>query len=231
MRIQGCLKQRRRSRESAETRGDGELAVLPQRDGRSWCALIRNSARTLPFSSGAAGELVESVEGGCEEGREEEELGREVCTVSPVTRVEPDTAGREGAGNEGEDPEREEANEPSSETPRTPERDTDPPQDTPSSANSSKPSSTPHTTPLSLSTPVVVRQSQRARVPTKKTAPVLAGERERVSSPGQPQQPRRRGVRCMECPACLRTEDCGSCVFCKDKPKFGGPGVKKQACM
>ena len=81
----------------------------------------------------------------------------------------------------------------------------------------------------SAATPVVVRQSQRARVPTKKTAPML--ERERASSPIGPHQPRKRGVRCMDCPACLRTEDCGSCIFCRDKPKFGGPGVKKQACM
>ena len=42
---------------------------------------------------------------------------------------------------------------------------------------------------------------------------------------------RKRGVRCMKCPACLRTEDCGRCEFCLDKKKFGGPNVKKQACM
>ena len=30
--------------------------------------------------------------------------------------------------------------------------------------------------------------------------------------------------------ACL-TPDCGSCSNCKDKPKFGGPGTKKQKCM
>jgi hypothetical protein len=76
-----------------------------------------------------------------------------------------------------------------------------------------------------------VRQSQRARVPSKKTVPQLAMEKERAASPGGLQPPRKRGVRCMECPACLQTEDCGSCVFCKDKPKFGGPGVKKQACV
>ena len=77
-----------------------------------------------------------------------------------------------------------------------------------------------------------LRQSQRARVPTKKTAPGLISERERASSPaGSGGQLRKRGVRCMECPACLRVEDCGTCVFCRDKPKFGGPGVKKQACM
>lgn len=42
---------------------------------------------------------------------------------------------------------------------------------------------------------------------------------------------RKRGVRCMECPACMRKDDCGQCEMCKDKKKFGGPGVKKQACM
>ena len=42
---------------------------------------------------------------------------------------------------------------------------------------------------------------------------------------------RKRGVRCMECPACLRKDDCGKCEMCRDKKKFGGPGVKKQACM
>ena len=42
---------------------------------------------------------------------------------------------------------------------------------------------------------------------------------------------RKRGVRCMKCPACLRTEDCAKCEFCLDKKKFGGPNVKKQACM
>ncbi len=42
---------------------------------------------------------------------------------------------------------------------------------------------------------------------------------------------RKRGVRCMECPACLRKEDCGKCEMCRDKKKFGGPGIKKQACV
>ena len=42
---------------------------------------------------------------------------------------------------------------------------------------------------------------------------------------------RKRGVRCMKCPACLRTEDCARCEFCLDKKKFGGPNIKKQACM
>ena len=42
---------------------------------------------------------------------------------------------------------------------------------------------------------------------------------------------RKRGVRCTKCAACLRTEDCGRCEYCLDKKKFGGPNIKKQACM
>ena len=38
-----------------------------------------------------------------------------------------------------------------------------------------------------------------------------------------------RRKRCGKCSACLRS-DCGSCVFCKDKPKFGGAGKKKKCC-
>ena len=85
-------------------------------------------------------------------------------------------------------------------------------------------------TPTATKTPSV-RQSQRSRVPSKKTTPLLVELEAALSvSPGG-QPLRKRGVRCMECPACLRMEDCGECVFCRDKPKFGGPGVKKQACM
>ena len=40
---------------------------------------------------------------------------------------------------------------------------------------------------------------------------------------------RKRGKGCGGCIGCLR-EDCGSCIYCKDKPKFGGPGKKKQRC-
>lgn len=35
---------------------------------------------------------------------------------------------------------------------------------------------------------------------------------------------------CGQCEGCKR-EDCGHCVFCKDKVKFGGPGKKKQKCL
>jgi hypothetical protein len=38
-----------------------------------------------------------------------------------------------------------------------------------------------------------------------------------------------RGSRCGTCVNCLRP-DCGRCTNCMDKSKFGGPGIKKQAC-
>lgn len=40
---------------------------------------------------------------------------------------------------------------------------------------------------------------------------------------------RKRGRGCGSCPGCLR-DDCGKCQYCVDKPKFGGPGRKKQRC-
>ncbi len=39
----------------------------------------------------------------------------------------------------------------------------------------------------------------------------------------------KRGSRCGKCAGCVR-EDCGKCIYCLDKPKFGGPAKKKQRC-
>ncbi len=36
--------------------------------------------------------------------------------------------------------------------------------------------------------------------------------------------------RCGECEGCMR-DDCGQCVACLDKPRFGGKGTKKRACV
>uniref|UniRef100_A0A8C5Q0D5 [histone H3]-dimethyl-L-lysine(36) demethylase n=1 Tax=Leptobrachium leishanense TaxID=445787 RepID=A0A8C5Q0D5_9ANUR len=41
---------------------------------------------------------------------------------------------------------------------------------------------------------------------------------------------RRRRVRCRKCQACTQRE-CGTCHYCKDMKKFGGPGRMKQSCM
>ena len=35
---------------------------------------------------------------------------------------------------------------------------------------------------------------------------------------------------CGDCLGCKRDEDCGECDLCLDKPKFGGPGIRKQKC-
>ena len=43
-------------------------------------------------------------------------------------------------------------------------------------------------------------------------------------------RPGKRRGRCGECSGCIAT-DCGRCSACKDKPKFGGPGTAKQACV
>ena len=42
---------------------------------------------------------------------------------------------------------------------------------------------------------------------------------------------KKRGTlqRCGQCVPCTRS-DCGACQNCLDKPKFGGPGLRKQAC-
>lgn len=39
-----------------------------------------------------------------------------------------------------------------------------------------------------------------------------------------------RLTRCGSCEGCV-VQDCGTCKNCADKPKYGGPGVKKQACV
>lgn len=39
-----------------------------------------------------------------------------------------------------------------------------------------------------------------------------------------------RAKRCGTCAGCLRG-DCGECMNCKDKLKFGGPALKRQACV
>ncbi|CAK6975920.1 CXXC-type zinc finger protein 1a [Scomber scombrus] len=57
------------------------------------------------------------------------------------------------------------------------------------------------------------------------------------SSNPQTKMDRRRGSQikrsarmCGECDACLRTEDCAHCDFCKDMKKFGGPNKIRQKC-
>uniref|UniRef100_A0A665W4S9 [histone H3]-lysine(4) N-methyltransferase n=1 Tax=Echeneis naucrates TaxID=173247 RepID=A0A665W4S9_ECHNA len=40
-----------------------------------------------------------------------------------------------------------------------------------------------------------------------------------------------RSRRCGICKGCNHEEDCGKCMNCLDKPKFGGPNTKRQCCV
>ncbi|MGH0183404.1 UNVERIFIED_CONTAM: hypothetical protein FKN15_011962 [Acipenser sinensis] len=53
----------------------------------------------------------------------------------------------------------------------------------------------------------------------------------RRSSGGRCFQHGKRNVRCGTCKGCLHQLDCGECVNCLDKPKFGGPNTKRQCCV
>ena len=54
------------------------------------------------------------------------------------------------------------------------------------------------------------------------TSVALAAAADRLSG-----SKRARLSRCGSCIGCTRG-DCGDCKNCRDKPKFGGPGIKKQ---
>uniref|UniRef100_A0A8C8VJV7 [histone H3]-lysine(4) N-methyltransferase n=1 Tax=Pelusios castaneus TaxID=367368 RepID=A0A8C8VJV7_9SAUR len=62
--------------------------------------------------------------------------------------------------------------------------------------------------------PVVVK----APPPVRRPAPHHSGKKNRMT-------------RCGKCKGCLKLQDCGTCVNCLDKPKFGGPNTKKQCCV
>ncbi|XP_067111823.1 histone-lysine N-methyltransferase 2B [Osmerus mordax] len=40
-----------------------------------------------------------------------------------------------------------------------------------------------------------------------------------------------RSTRCGRCKGCHFKKDCGTCINCLDKPKFGGPNTKRQCCV
>ncbi|XP_053553075.1 lysine-specific demethylase 2A isoform X2 [Bombina bombina] len=50
------------------------------------------------------------------------------------------------------------------------------------------------------------------------------------SGPSASSGARRRRVRCRKCQSCVQRE-CGTCHYCKDMKKFGGPGRMKQSCV
>ena len=40
----------------------------------------------------------------------------------------------------------------------------------------------------------------------------------------------RRSTFCGKCDGCFKKDDCGECLFCKDKTKFGGPNKLRKKC-
>jgi hypothetical protein len=78
----------------------------------------------------------------------------------------------------------------------------------------------------SPSMPSPVKHSPAKPAPTKcADSPGASKKRSRVDDAD-----RKRQARCGECDGCTR-QDCGQCKNCLDKPKFGGEGRSKQACM
>lgn len=67
------------------------------------------------------------------------------------------------------------------------------------------------------------------RPPIKLRTPRSQPPKRTTSNNLTPVVRRKRGARCGNCPGCVRV-DCSKCDYCKDKPKFGGPGKKKQRC-
>ena len=40
----------------------------------------------------------------------------------------------------------------------------------------------------------------------------------------------KNNTNCRKCDGCLTKDDCGTCRFCKDKTKFGGPNTLRKKC-
>lgn len=91
------------------------------------------------------------------------------------------------------------------------------------SGGSSKGTNTPNAA-KQKATPKAGGSTTRGR-PAKSARQTTVDEEKKKPEPEQ----KRRGRGCGQCEGCLR-EDCGTCTFCRDKPKFGGPGTKKQKC-
>ena len=84
------------------------------------------------------------------------------------------------------------------------------------------------------------KKAPKEKVPTENNPTVVEGllktfsekspkkkKKRSEGSPSTDRPPARK--RCNECTGC-KAEDCGQCAPCKDKKKFGGPNVRKQAC-
>merc|ERR1719186_1848313 len=62
------------------------------------------------------------------------------------------------------------------------------------------------------------------------STPTKTKREKKVKMSESPNLSRKRNSRCKVCASCLAT-DCGQCMYCLDKPKFGGPNTKKSACL
>ena len=78
------------------------------------------------------------------------------------------------------------------------------------------------TTTCSKKPSLAKRRPVRKRYPTSKSR----SHPEKI----QGELVREKKFNCGNCLVCKRVEDCGDCDLCCDKPKFGGPGIKKQKC-
>ena len=80
-----------------------------------------------------------------------------------------------------------------------------------------------------------VNQTQKKRAEQQKVISSSINQnipislQQKMTSLSMHQTKRKRRRACGNCPECLRF-DCGECLFCKDKPKFGGLGTRKQRC-
>ena len=68
------------------------------------------------------------------------------------------------------------------------------------------------------------RGSKERGKPTAKTRTGQSNSNKRTTS-------KKHSRRCGSCIACLRDDDCKKCRFCKDMPKYGGPGRMRQKCI
>jgi hypothetical protein len=80
------------------------------------------------------------------------------------------------------------------------------------------------------------RRGDRVFVPGVTHAATLLNKQQVIVAPLLPPSPARppgkglRRMRCGDCKACRR-DDCGKCASCLDRPKFGGEGRRKKACL
>jgi len=71
----------------------------------------------------------------------------------------------------------------------------------------------------------------RIKKPKPEKSDKIQSEKKEKQDSSKDDSERKRSKRtCGECVACVKTEDCGQCDFCKDMKKFGGPNKMRQKC-